>query len=90
MNSEMDNNPEIIHSLLHADEDIYPHFSEAEKHEELEYIRSHHKELKDNLLEALADSTRTDEAQRYFDRLGFWDDKLDEFYKKYPDLQHET
>ncbi len=90
MNSEMDNNPEIIHSLLHADEEIYPSFTEAEKQEELEYIRSHQKELKDKLLEALADPRRTDEAQRYFDQMTFWDDKLDEFYKKYPDLQHET
>lgn len=90
MNSEMDNNSGVLESLLRADEKIYPFFSEAEKHEELEYIRSHQKELKDKLLEALADSNRTDEAQRYFDQLGFWDDKLDEFYKKYPDLQHET
>ncbi|QQS22653.1 hypothetical protein IPM19_03405 [bacterium] len=87
---EMNNNPDIIRSLLNADEDMYPKFTEAQKLQELEYIKSHISHLKEKTLDALTDPQRTSEAQRYFDQTEFWSYKLDEFYKRYPDLQHST
>lgn len=90
--SEANNNPEVIHSLLHADEEIYPTFESPA--EELAYLQTAYDQAQseaqrtlDLTLNNTEDQSLLTKADNASNTANYWITKLQEFKAEHPELE---